>query len=396
MSGERMLSEISTRLVLFLLLVVVPIGSVAQTGQEGSAPEEGAEFSFGVEVAFFSDSMAAPEGGGEATGVLFGLLDLVLSTKLGRSTDFVLLFQAARGSSVSESFAGPAQPVSNLAAPPFQQLSEYRLIQQVAGEKLVVQFGKMDLNVDFSAIGIAGDFVHSSFGPIPTVPFPTYPNPGLGLTLAWSPIPELSLKASVADGDAVGGSLGFKTMFDGEGGHFSVTEVGLRPHLRGRLAGVYSVGLWRHTGDWEGFGAADRGRSFKGADGWYLACEQQVWRSENSDGDGRSVGVFLQGGKSQDDRMEIPRYHGGGVHATNLFGRSETLGLAVARAEVPGAFGGRRWETAIEGFVRLWAAPDLFIQPDLQFVNHPSGEVGGIWIVGVRLGWQIEAYSSGS
>jgi hypothetical protein len=136
------------------------------------------------------------------------------------------------------------------------QISEYWFQQDLFGKRLRIKLGKQDVNVDCCALDYGGDFINSSFGVIPTVPMPTFPDPALGASAFPEPADWMGLSAGMYDGAPNGGSLGFDTAFDGKGGGFGIVELTLRTSLIGKRLkpGAYRIGFWYHSDDVEKIG----------------------------------------------------------------------------------------------------------------------------------------------
>ena len=164
---------------------------------------------------------------------------------------FFVYGEQLTGRSITERHVGDLQTLSELDSDPFTQVSEYWYEQGLFDNKLRVRVGKQDGNTNFAVVDYGLDFINSSFGLPPTVPIPTFPDPGLGIALFLEPVDWLWIGGGVYDGDADGGQWGFGTAFDGKGGTFSVVEAALKPSFGrdGRLPGKYAFGFWHHSDD---------------------------------------------------------------------------------------------------------------------------------------------------
>jgi hypothetical protein len=134
--------------------------------------------------------------------------------------------QNGHGEGITEEHVGDVQTISNLDAHDFTQISEYWVEQSLFGDQLRIVLGKQDANADFGALDYGGDFINSSFGVIPTVPMPTFPDPALGAVAFLEPADWMALGAGMYDGAPDGGSSGFDTAFDGEDGGFGIVSRG--------------------------------------------------------------------------------------------------------------------------------------------------------------------------
>src|SRR5262249_19824458 len=106
----------------------------------------------------------------------------------------------------------------------------------------------------------------------------------------------------------------------------------------------------------------------------------------------QGLGIFLRASGSPADRNQIEFYADGGLSYKGLFpGRDDDiLGLGVAYAQISGTaadldrdarlFGNanrpvRDFETVIELTYRAQLAPWWMLQPALQYIFHPGGNI---------------------
>jgi porin len=307
-------------------------------------------------------------------------------------TAFVYL-QNGHGSGITTDHVGDVQTVSNIDADDFSQVSEYWFEQSLFGERLRVKLGKQDANLDFCALDYAGDFINSSFGLIPTVPMPTFPDPGLGAAAFVEPASWITLGAGLYDGDANGGTSGFDSTFDSEGGLFWVVEAAVSGALlpTSRRQGTYRVGGWQHTDDVEELTAAATPEEFSQNHGVYLALDQPLFEERPDAEDEQGLGAFAQFGWAPEDRNELAWYLGGGFMYTGaLPGRdADVLGVGVAHVRFSDRakrLDGLTDETVVEVFYTARLAAWLSLQPDLQFIANPGGDGRNALALGLRFG----------
>jgi porin len=312
---------------------------------------------------------------------------------LWRGGTFFVYLQNGHGRGISEEYVGDVQTLSNIDAHGFTQISEYWFEQSLFGDRLRVVLGKQDANADFSALDYGGDFINSSFGVIPTVPIPTFPDPALGAAVFLEPADWMALGAGVYDGAPDGGSSGFDTAFDGEGGGFGIVELTLRTSLVDDTwnSGAYRIGVWYHSDDVEEITGAPVPDTFSGSHGIYLAFDQLLFEERADPEDPQGLAAFAQFGWAPDDRSELARYVGGGLIYTGAIpDRDEdVLGVGVAHARFSDRvkeLDGRTHETAVEVFYRAQLTPWLSLQPDLQFIANPGGQEEDALTVGLRFG----------
>jgi porin len=324
-----------------------------------------------------------------------GNLDLTASfdtERLGlwRGGSLFFYFQNGHGRGLTE-YVGETQLISNLDAHDFTQVSEYWLEQRLLGGRVRIKLGKQDANIDFAALDYGGDFIHSSFGPIPTVPMPSFPDPALGAAVFLDPADWMTLGAGVYDGAPDGGSSGFDTALDDKGGGFGIAELTLRTSLVGDASnsGAYRIGVWYHSDDVEEITGAPAPEIFSDNHGVYLAFDQLLFAERVDSEEGQGLAGFAQFGWAPGDRNELARYFGGGLIYTGALPDrdADVVGLSVAHvrfSERVKQLDGRAHETAVELFYKAQLTPWLSLQPDLQFIANPGGQEKDAVAVGLR------------
>ncbi|NOZ23197.1 MAG: carbohydrate porin [Planctomycetes bacterium] len=337
----------------------------------------------------------------DATEYLSNLdMTLTLDTeKLGLwpGGTFFVYGEQLTGRAITERHVGDLQFLSNLDAQPFTQVSEYWYEQSLFNNTLRIRAGKQDGNTSFAVVDHGLDFINSSFGLPPTIPMPTFPDPGLGIAFFLEPADWLWVGGGIYDGDSDGGQWGFSSAFDGEGGTFSVVEAALKPAFGkgGRLPGKYSFGFWHHSDDhFEKIAptpAQDQPtpRIFTRNYGLYAGIDQVLFRESAYEADEQGLAVFGQFGWAPADRNEIAHYYGAGMTYTGLIpGRdADVFGIALAHARLSWRMkriDGRTHETAMECFYKMQVTPYLTVQPDIQYILNPGGDGKDALVGGLR------------
>lgn len=342
-----------------------------------------------------------------------GNLDLMMVFDLAQvggihGGEFFLYGQEGHGRGITLDHVGDYQTVSNIDGRRILQVSEYWWMQSWGDGLVTTKLGKQDANADFCTLDAASSFIHCSFGLIPNVPLPVWPNPGVGGALFVEPSETVWLGAGVYDGTPDGRTWGWSRL--GADGAFCIAEAVWRPALAdGRLPGAYHAGSWYHSGDVDDLAEGD---SHAGNYGAYFLGEQMVLNESGDPADDQGLGVFVQYGWAPPRYNAVPHYFGGGLlYKGPLAGRDEDyLGLGVAHAEfsdqmllgspapvmaavrgaphllmAPLASAGPTAETATELFYTVQLRPWLRLQPDLQYIANPSGDGRDAVAVGVRL-----------
>jgi porin len=346
-----------------------------------------------LDLAYTAEGLAVLRGGLETDEAreYRGLAEIGLALDLERVAGWrgarlVARAQDGRGSGISAEHVGDLQLLSNLEAHRLTQVSELFLEQAFLEAQVRLKLGKQDAAEDFAASELAAQFIHSSFGTIPNVPVPTYPDPALGAALLLEPEGPVRIGVGIYDGEPDGGRSGFASAFDGKGGAFSVLETSLGFHLGRERPGRFHAGIWYHSDELPDLDAGD---SHRGNQGFYLLLDQWIYTEPRHD-EGRGLGLFLQLGQAPGDRNEIETYAGGGVVVRGaLPGRTaDLLGLGVAHArlsdDLPTRAAGQA-ETVFELFYRAELPRGLTLQPDLQWVTNPGGDGRNAFVAGLRL-----------
>jgi carbohydrate-selective porin OprB len=260
-------------------------------------------------------------------------------------------------------FVGDAQGFSNIDAERRTHVGEFWFEQVFSEGKLRIKAGKVDANTEFALVENAGNFLNSSMGYSPTIlVMPTYPNARLGFNAFVAPTERFYAGLGVYD---VAG-----------GGFMPIGEVGARwKSGKTQLPGRLGFGLWHYTGNLERF----QGGSKAGTTGFFVVCDQRLWRERSEDHeDSQGLGVFFQFGSADADVSEITRHLGGGVEWTGAIpGRNaDAIGFGATHVKFtsrPEAGFEKSSELALETFYKIQVTPWLSIAPDVQYIRTPGG-----------------------
>ena len=169
------------------------------------------------------------------------------------------------------------------------------------------------------------------------------------------------------------------------------------------LPGTIKVGAWQHTGDFEhlrldggGVSTALSGNDpnlLSGNFGFYIIADQQIYRFAGGEAD-HGVHVFGRLSTSPEDRSLVDFYADGGVvvYGANSARPNDAFGVAAAYAQMSNearaldrelnavngtALPVRSFEAAFEAYYKFQVAPGLTVQPDLQYIINPGGNIAG-------------------
>lgn len=235
-----------------------------------------------------------------------------------------------------------------------------------------VRAGLIDFNQNFASTDAASLLLNASFGLNPAlsanVPISTYPKPGWGIeTSAQWPSWQVHLGLFQADPHAR--NTGFRY------GHFLAGEVDYQTDSK-HLPITIGMGLWRYrqhdpalssipARDWGAYASVDAGLgSASGA-----------------------AHVFLQLGYAPDSANTVPRYLGVGIQAPSPLAHRpfDRVTAGIAHAAINQSTAGSETSYELSYLVNLGHYATL--QPDLQYIRHPSGrlDISNAWVAILRL-----------
>jgi porin len=297
---------------------------------------------------------------------------------------------------------GNLMTVSNIEARPTTRLYRLWFEQNVLDERVSLRLGQLAADDEFIVSETAGGLLNGTFGwPLLTASDvrgggPAYPLPQPGARLQVKPAADLTLRAAAFSGNPGGRNClsgdpqecdpnGIKFPFSG--GTFWIGEgeyaVNNGKNAAG-LPGVYKLGFWHETGNFPNqfSGALDR----RGNWGVYAVADQAVWRRPGSEDQG--FNFFLRMGGAPSDRNFISFYADAGIGFRAPFvSRPDdvaTLGAAFGNISTDASRADRLagpptpvrdYEAVIELSYKAAIVPGWSVQPDLQYIFHPGGNV---------------------
>jgi porin len=294
------------------------------------------------------------------------------------------------------SSVGDAQMVSNIEAPKLTKLYEAWIQQSALDGSLSFLGGLYDLNSEFYVTNASGLFLNGSHGigkelsqtgkNGPSI----FPNTAPGFRIKAEPMEHYYFEVVALDavpGDADDPSASSFHLSSDEGA-LLVAELGFwkEGSESDAACAKLALGVWQYTAPFEGLLTDDavghvQSRANRGV---YLLAEKKVLKGSASDS--RGLALFARMGVAN-GRINSYDYHlGFGAVYTGLFeGREDDMfGVAVAHAHCSGEFQKlmleqgsfvRSGEVAIELTYRAQLTPWLALQPDLQHIIRPSGDV---------------------
>ena len=341
-----------------------------------------------IELGYTVDLLSDVRGGLQRGTGLLGRFDLALDKSdgfagiKGAEAHFDLMI--LHGSRFSNHYAGDAQTLSNIDAPrairPFEAW-----LQIPFAEHFRAKAGLIDLNSEFDVQSVGTNFLNSSFGIAPDFSQSGLNGPSIfpvtapGLVLGAEDASHRTFAIGIFD--ALPGDPDHSHRFlpgrPGRDGALLVAEAGIPIHGTGEL----QLGGWRYT---DRFDRID-GRGQASSGGGYVLL-QGVLSGEDK---GTALRGWARVGVATGKTEKVGVYAGGGV----TYGDDDKMvGLAIAHARLgapalDAGDGDRRAETAIELTAYRTLNRFVAIQPDVQYIVHPSwtSSTPDAVVIGLRL-----------
>jgi len=326
-------------------------------------------------VHYLGDLITDASGGRDTGTSWISRLDVTFSTSdrlfgidgAHAQADVMLL----HGGGFSAVHAGDYQVASNIDAP--HAIRPYEIwVELPFGPRVRAKAGLVDLNNEFDQQNIGALFLNSSFGIGPDLSQSGPNGPSIfpvtapGLVIAYQP-PGWATKIGLFDaraGDVARPRAFWPDSFASDG----ALVIGEVHHQIGPLVAVQAGG-WAYTDSQPRLDGRGTGTSAGG----YGMIEARLIGHP----DGRALRVWLRGGGATDTTQPIQVYLGGGITwgndraAYGIAVAHARLGEPATRIPVEGSAPDRA-ETAIEGTARWRLAKGVVVQPDVQYIVHPS------------------------
>ena len=390
-------------------------------GLRTALADQGITFSATYTGEVFSNVQGGIKRGSTYDGEFQPQIDVDLEKLLGwQGGRFRASMIQGHGPSLSQGWVGNLLGVSGVVVvPPATRLYNLWLQQNFFGDVVSIRAGLMNVDAEFLTSSTASLFMNTTFGwPVWTgldLPGggPAYPLSAPGVRVRLQPAPEgLYLQAAIFSGDPTGhnGSNSLNTgvpsgtVVSFKGGTFIIAELGYALNQATDAKGppmAYKLGGWYHTSDqFQDQRFANNGVSLAsplssgipfdhiGNWGIYGVVDAALYQTE----DGGGLSAFARIGGSPGDRNLVSFYGDAGLTYKGLIpGRGDdTAGIAVGYLHIGGNarrldqdtqfFGGvpfpvRDQEVVLELSYQIQVTPWMTLQPDLQRIFHPGGNV---------------------
>jgi porin len=305
------------------------------------------------------------------------------------------------GRGASANLVGNLMTLSGIEAERATRLYTIWLDQKLFEDRVSIRVGQVAADSEFILSETAGGLINSTFGwPLLTAADntsggPAYPLPTPGIRLQLKPADDLTLRTAVFSGNPAGSGCTTNpqicnpsgTTFSLSGGALWLAELeyGVNQDKKSAyLPGTYKIGAWRETGTFTDQLTDEHIRH--GDWGVYAIADQTVWRP--TPGEEQGLNVFMRLGGAPSDRNLVTWYADGGFGFKGLFAERPddvlTVGVAYGRISNEAALADRlagpptpvrNHETLVELTYNFSLMPGWSLQPDLQYVINPGGNI---------------------
>jgi porin len=394
------------------------------TGDWGGARTALKDKGIDITLNYINEVFGVMSGGTNRRSSYEGRLEFSVDTDLqkliglpGASTHVTIFQIHNSGHNAAENVGSIADP-SNIDATSTTRLFT-AWYEQSFNDRLSIRAGQLAADDEFITSETAGGLIDGTFGWAGVLAGnmtnggPAYPLATPGVRVKAQATDQLTLLAAVFAGDPAGKDCTddaqqcnkHGTTFSTSGGALWMGEAQYGVN-QGKdaigLPGMYKLGGWYATADFadQHFGIDGTGSTVslgvdstatpiqhRGNWGVYGVADQMVWRGAE-----RSLNLFVRGGYSPSDRNLISYYIDGGAGMKGFLpGRpDDVLTFGVAYAKISGAAVDadhdalvangapqaiRDYEMVFELNYTAQIAPWWTLQPDLQYIVHPGGNV---------------------
>ena len=406
------------------------------TGARADLAAKGLQFQINEIGEVFSDVSGGVRRGTIAENRLEACVDLDLQKLIGwEGAAIHANGYWIAGHGLSAHYVGNLLPVSFIEATPTIRLYE-AWFEQKFGDKFALRLGQLGADSEFITTNYGELFLNGSTGwPVITASDlpsggPAYPLATPAVRFKFTPTDDWAFLLGLFNGDPAGPGNGNPQRRDLNGVNFRVTDppllIGEAQHtfnLTKDLPGTVKLGAWDHFGRFndERFDTLGRplaspmssgiAARLSGDYGIYGVIDQMIYHLPGGDA-AKGVGVFARISGSPGDRNLIDFYADTGVNLNGMISArpNDSFGVAFAYARISDAvsaaeqdqifFSGvprpvQDYEAMVEFTYQAQIMPGWTIQPDVQYIFHPGGNVANpfdptgapipnAWVFGMR------------
>lgn len=354
-----------------MLLITNAINGFSQTQDDSKSS------AWQLNAAYKGDLVSNFKGGIATGSTYLGLADLFLhfdaeKAGLWKGGEFLVHGANSHGGEPSANLIGDFQVASNIEAGNHTFLYELWFKQTIGN--VTATIGLQDLNAEFASSEGGSLFLNSSFGVHSIISdnilAPIFPLTSQGITLCWNTSEKLSLKTAIYRGcpiDFDANPYNIKWDLNNLDGLLWVTEGQYSWTVNQKKNNTLKAGVFFHQHCPESDVVnSGTGNKLTYDYGVYLVGDHRLFSNGN-----RGLSVFYQLGVSP--RNDNFGYFGAGCAYTGLLSKKGTdvIGLAIADGMLTKERG--KDETTFELSYKVQLTPQIYLQPDLQYVVHPGG-----------------------
>lgn len=341
-------------------------------------------------------------------------------------------FQIHNTGRIRRDYVGGMNTIAAIEAAPSTRLSELWLERKFLGGAASFRVGQLAADSEFFFSDLSNMFMQTDWPTIAAVNQPSggpaYPLSTPGARLKFDYSKDMSLLLAVFNGDPAGPGTGDADLRNRYGLNFRVRDPALiigeaqfrfnRGKDDSGLARTLKLGSWSHLGEFNDQRYANDGTllanpagsgiaaKHRGDFGIYGIIDQQIYRLRGG-GPDSGVSVFSRASMSPSDRNLVDVQVDGGIVFAGLIPNrpDDRFGASVLYARfsdsvrgfdqdqinfsgVPGPV--RDYETNLELSYVAQIIPGWTVQPDFQYIWHPSGQAGrDAKVMGVRSIWKF-------
>ncbi|MFZ2467897.1 carbohydrate porin [Parvibaculum sedimenti] len=379
------------------------------TGDWGGTRSELADQGIEIGLAYIGEALGDVSGGMKRGWSYEGRAELSLDLDLDKlfgwqgGTAHASAYQIHHTNGLpTADYTGSIGAPSNIEARQATRLFTLWVQQNFLDDAVSIRAGQLAADDEFMTSDTAGNLINGTFGwagiaaANQTNGGPAYPLATPGVRVAVAPTKSVTVLGAVFSGDPAGEDCfddaqvcnRHGTTFSMSGGTLWMGEVQYASNQGegGGLPGVYKLGAWYQTGKF-----ADQRYGFERSNdhGVYAIADQTIWRKGESD----ALSLFARVGGAPSDRNLVSFYADGGLAYKGLIpGRDEdVLAFGAAYAKISGdardadrdlqllasdpAYPLRDQETVFELSYTAAVTPWWSVQPDVQYIVHPGGNV---------------------
>lgn len=381
------------------------------------AAEKGVTFT----AQYIAEIWGNPAGGISQGTVYTGLMTLEAKIDLQkllawRGASFSTRWYWLSGQDISAEHVGNIFTASNIAGYATIRMNELWLQQNFSGDRISIRVGQLGADSEFYVSTYALVFLNAALSWSPTLftntpnGGPVYPMSAPAIRLALTPVNWLNYHGAVFQGNPFAQNVnryGFRWNLSSSNGYFSIHELTFRVNQESgprSLPGTFKIGGWFDTAP-DANGSSTQPWNY----GLYFLADEMLYRVTDLDSNSvtdnknqqataaspgnKGLGMFTHVGLTPQNSSFINFYIDGGLTYKGLIPTrdNDVLGMAVGYGHLshnalnnegtsnPG------YEIVLETTYQIELATWLNLQPDVQYVVHPSGtNIANALVLGAR------------